>query len=304
MRNISAIATTMICMVASALNAQGAPLVFGSKTEVVNLSVSVSDKKNRYVDNLTVTDFVVYENSVEQKIVIFERQQLPIQAIILLDTSPSMNLAFKNARAAAAGFIDTLRPEDRASIKMFDRIVMTLQDFTNDHDLLKKGLMHISHGDTTRLYEAVRSALHDFGPPNPNQRRIIILITDGEDIDSSSSAEMALADATRSDVSFYCIMTPTGDKSRGHLPIFEQAYNFLTALSNNTGGRSWAIFEKINMRLAYQILARELKMQYRIGYAVEHPKDPGPDREIKVLVRGQHEYTLRYRNHYTFSRRP
>lgn len=323
MRMFNAIATAVMCIVAPALTlpvrqasaqeATRSPLEFPVEANAVNLSVSVTDNGGNPIQGLTRDDFVVYENSVRQDIVIFEPQELPLRVILLVDVSPSLSYMSQEARKAAESFIEVLRPQDQAAVKAFSSVVFTLQELTDDHALLKEAIEGIATQEKqpTKLYDAVYTIAREFGVTAPSilERRIVILVTDGEDLyipeerrfASRNSAEGALQAAERSGITFYPIMIPNPIIAPWHpRELTETASEFLNELRRRTYGTSVGHVEgRFTVDDAYRTIRRDLETRYRIGYIPTHQRDPGPDRNIIVQIKGSFDrYALNYRKQY------
>ena len=118
---------------------------FGVGIEVINLNVSVTDGRNRYVTDLTQSDFSIFEDGVKQKVTLFTHENLPISLVLMLDTSASMDEKIETAQQAAIRFVGTLKDTDRAQIVQFNDRATVLQDFTSETALLED--CHPPHRD-------------------------------------------------------------------------------------------------------------------------------------------------------------
>src|SRR5262249_599049 len=122
---------------AQAPRATPRPPVFGAGIEVINLNVSVTDARGRYIPELRKDDFAVLEEGVRQDLSIFNHEDIPISLVVMIDTSASMDEKLATARAAAIRFVGTLRAQDNAQIMQFNDRTTILQDFVADHALLE-----------------------------------------------------------------------------------------------------------------------------------------------------------------------
>jgi VWFA-related protein len=171
--------------------AAAAAQVYRGGTDVVLLSVTVTDAGNRHVPGLAREDFRVYEDGVPQEVVHFSSQPEPISLSLLIDSSTSMELGNKLALAqqAASGFVNRLKPDDVAQILDFDSQTKILAPFTGDKAVLDLALRQIRAGGSTSLYNAIYTALSELrrvrGQFGAGARRHgIILLSDGEDTSS------------------------------------------------------------------------------------------------------------------------
>ena len=165
--------------------------VYRGGTDVVLLSVTVSDNAGHHVPGLTGQDFHIFEDNVLQDISHFSDQPEPISLSLLIDTSNSMESQNKLglAQQAANGFVARLGPKDVAQIVDFDSQTKILMPFTGDKDALARGLKLAKPGGSTSLYNALYTALSDLkrlrrASTAELRRQAIILLSDGEDTSS------------------------------------------------------------------------------------------------------------------------
>src|SRR5207344_1789292 len=113
---------------------------FEAGIEVINLNVSVTDPRNRYVTDLAEKDFAIFEDGIRQELSLFTHENLPISLVLMIDTSASMDEKLPVAQAAAIRFIKTLRPQDLAQVVQFNDRATALQDFTSDQAALEAAI--------------------------------------------------------------------------------------------------------------------------------------------------------------------
>jgi len=269
-------------------------------TNLISVPVIVSDRAGHYVPNLRKQDFKLYDNSVEQKIAFFDAGAEPLNVVLLLDTSRSTRGVRDDIKNAARDFLRALRPKDRAMVISFDKEVRQLCPLTNDRKMLETAIKQtaVSQYFGTLLDDAVLETTKTVLPPVTG-RKAIILLTDGEDGGSQIDAKDLLAYESEVDAMIYPIyyeaFLHTG--SGGLLPrlrgIFggsEQkrpqqkeraaaAIAFLTKLSEVTGGRFFSS-SATNLREAFDLIARELRYQYRLGF---YPSEAAPGGSLRTL---------------------
>src|SRR6185503_8885945 len=151
-------------------------------TDLVVLNVTVTDKGGQYVKNLKVTDFKIFEDGVEVQanmIASFSLQESPYAAVVLLDSSGSMEARFSLARSAAIRFLDGLRPEDVAAVYRFDSKVERVQDFSSERDLAPTAFTICGYGMTT-LNDAIVEAYNTLAS-RTEARKAIVILSDGMD---------------------------------------------------------------------------------------------------------------------------
>src|SRR5688572_20436370 len=139
------------------------PRVFRSGSALVALNVTVQDKGSKYVAGLQPDDFAIYEDGVKQNVQFFESTSVPLDLIVLIDTSSSMSDTIGTVHEAASGFLKSLRAGDRGAVVAFADSVTVLQPLTSDPALLEKAVRSTVARGSTSLNNAVYIALKQFG---------------------------------------------------------------------------------------------------------------------------------------------
>lgn len=278
----------LLALLFAAAGLQQPPLVFGTHSDLVNINITVTDAAtHEYMADLEASDFTVFEHGARQSIAVFHRQMLPIDLVLMVDVSNSMDRLLTREEEAAAGFIATLRPQDRARIVAFGAVTNVLQDWTSDHAALITGIQAMRIGGDTRLYNALsvigRELQHH--APEEDRVRVIIILTDGLDTGSLLTDDQAINDLARSGALVYPIELPQ-DASSGYAysEAARQAHLFLSRTAQGTGGRLSVLHTLRDLTGAYDSIAQELRMQYRIGYVPLNTNRDGAWRTISVLV--------------------
>jgi VWFA-related protein len=244
--------------------------------------MSVTDKKNRLVTDLTKDDFRIFEGGRPQDIRFFSREtDLPLRIGILIDTSNSIRDRLRFEQEAAVDFLNaTVRPgKDLVFVVSFDVETQLVQDYTDDIEKLSDAIRGLQAGGVTSLYDAIffscREKLLFFPPPEPYLRRVMIIISDGQDNQSEHTREEALAMAQRAEVTIYTISTNrTGLEGRGD--------KVLRRLADETGGRAFFPFEAGDLAANFQEIARELRSQYSLAYVSTNTAHDGTFRNITI----------------------
>lgn len=252
------------------------------KVELVNVLLTVTDKKNRLVINLTKDDFRVLEDNTPQTVRFFSRESnLPLRIGVLIDTSNSIRERLRFEEEAAVDFLDTaLRPgKDLAFVLAFDVESQLVQDYTDDMEKLAKAIRGLQAGGGTGLYDAIYNSCKEkmliFPPPEPYLRRVVIVISDGLDNQSEHTREEALAMAQRGEVTLFAISTNrSGLAARGD--------KVLKHLAEQTGGRAFFPFEAADLAANFQEIARELRSQYSLAYVSTNQARDGTFRNITI----------------------
>jgi Ca-activated chloride channel family protein len=275
---------------AATLSAQSAQ-VFRGGTDVVLLSVTVTDASGRHAAGLSKDDFYVFEDGVAQTITHFAAQAEPVSLSLLIDSSISMELDSRMALAqrAAIGFINRLGPADIAQVVDFDTQTRVLAPFTSDKAVLEKAVRQIKPGGATSLYNAIYTSLselrneardsHDKGP----RRRAIVLLSDGEDTRSILPYEEVLDLGRRTDVNVYAVAMAAQDSARSS--GWNEAQFVLKSLTRDAGGRVFFVTDPEQLPAIYQQIWEELAHQYSVGYISRNTKRDAAWRRVTVQVR-------------------
>lgn len=233
-----------------------------------NVLFTVVDKKNRLVTNLNKDDFSVNEDGKPQKILFFGREtNLPLRVGILIDTSNSIRMRLRFEQEAAIDFLyDSIRPDtDKAFVVGFDVEPVMVQDYTDDLDKLRQAISSLQAGGGTGLYDAIFYACREkmiYTPaPQPYLRRVLIIVSDGQDNFSQHSRDEALSMAQKAEATIYAISTNwTGVGTRGD--------KVLKYLAEETGGRAFFPVQASDMAGEFKRIASELRSQYSLAYAI------------------------------------
>lgn len=260
---------------------------FRAGVDLVSLNVTVTDRDSRYVTDIDVDRFQVYEDGALQDVSFFSRTQLPIALSLLMDTSASMTEKMETAQLAAVGFAERLRDEDLASVIDFDSRVDIRQGFTNARDELAAAIRRTSAGGSTSLYNAIYIALKELGKIAPAtagdiRREAIVVLSDGEDTSSLVDFDEVLELAKRSDTIIYSIGLRSRDirTRRG----FREADFVLRQLAQETGGRAFFPQRAEDLAAIYRQISDELSSQYTLGYTSKNPMRDGRWRRLVVRV--------------------
>jgi Ca-activated chloride channel homolog len=246
-------------------------------SSIVVLNASIKDSTGRHVGGLKQSQFTVFEDGVEQKIEFFSAEETPFAAVILLDTSGSMEERVSLARSAAMRFLDGLRVSDAASIYRFDSKVVLVQDFSNSRDS-NQSVFDVKAQGMTRMNDAIFEAAVELSK-RPEKRRAIIVLSDGQDNMSKRSNDKALKAALEADAVVYTIdMSPIGDSKR------VQNQGPLKNLAEKTGGTFVSTPGGAAMREAFAKIVEELGVQYTLGYSPQNTKKDGKWRALDLRV--------------------
>ena len=251
-------------------------------TDLVVLNVTVTDKSGQYVKGLKASDFKVYEDGVEVQpnmIASFSVQESPYAAVVLLDSSGSMEARFSLARSAAIRFLDGLRPEDVAAVYKFDTKVERVQEFSGGRDLAPIAYAIHAKGMTT-LNDAIVTASKSLAE-RPEVRKAIVVLSDGMDTFSKASNDKAVESALAVGANIYAVDMSSlemGGSAR------RQSALSLKGFAEKTGGKFIETPGGPALRDAFTGIADELGHQYTIAYRPVNKKRDGKWRTLEVKV--------------------
>ena len=288
-RALHCFVTALAVSAAAASAQQPDQPAFRSGVDLVRLNVTVSDGNNRYVTDLAVEEFQVFEDGAMQDISFYTRTQLPISLALLMDTSASMAEKMATAQQAAIGFAERLRAEDLASVIDFDSRVEILHEFTDSIEALTSAILRTSAGGSTSLYNAIYISLKELAKIGATvsveqeiRRQAIVMLSDGEDTSSLVGFDEVLELAKRSDTIIYSIGLRSEDirTRRG----FREADFILRQLAQETGGRAFFPEQVEDLPEIYQRISDELSSQYTLAYTSKNPVQDGQWRRVVVRV--------------------
>jgi VWFA-related protein len=263
----------------------------------VNILFTVTDKRGRFITDLTKNDFEVVDNKKQQSIMEFTAEtDLPLRMAILVDTSNSIRDRFRFIQEAAVEFVNSVvRPrQDRALIVSFDTQAELVAELSDDPEMLAKNIRDLRPGGGTSLYDAIFYASRDklaVDQPRHKYRRAMIILSDGEDNLSRVTRDQALEMAQKADVVIYSISTnitrieTDGDK-------------VLKYLASETGGQAFFPFKVEDPSQNFENIANEPRHQYNIFYRPEPLKTDGLYHEVTLKVKGRKDFVVRCRKGY------
>jgi VWFA-related protein len=264
-------------------------------TDLVVLNVTVTDSEGRYVHGLRRTDFKLFEDGREQTvdtIASFNDEETPFAAVVLLDTSGSMESRLSLARSAAIRFLNGLRSEDVAAIYSFDAKIEQVQDFSPSRDLAPVAFNIHARG-MTALNDAIIRASRELSQ-REEKRKAIIVLSDGMDTYSKASAGKALESALAIGATIYTVdMSATGGAATRN----NQSAAALREFASKSGGRFVSTPGGPALRDAFSSIVAELGNQYTISYRPLNRTRDGRWRSIEVKL-SKPEATARTRKGY------
>ena len=280
-----------------ALGALSAALLtaqFRSDTRLVVLHASVTDHKGKLVTNLDRNAFKIFENGRPQQVKIFRREDVPVSLGILIDDSGSMMSKRARVEAAALAMVRESNPQDEVFIVNFNDDAFLDVPFTSDMHKLEQGLARIDSRGGTAMRDAINMSLDYIGKQAKKDKKVLMVITDGNDNASNVSLEKVVSRSNQADTLVYAIGLFT-DEEKHEATKARRALNELTTA---TGGLAFYPKEINDVQSQAVEIAHDIRSQYTIAYEPSLQQLDGSYRQIKVVVDGPGKPTVRTRSGY------
>jgi Ca-activated chloride channel homolog len=285
---------------------------------LVDVLFTVLNRRNKLVPDLEKENFKVFDNNTQQTIRFFTRQtDLPLRIGMLLDTSNSIRDRLKFEQDAATNFVYSVlrRNKDAAFVMTFDDEPQILQDFTSEADKLRDQIVNTRAGGGTAIYDAVYQACekqlsHPPRPPGDQPdivRRVMILISDGDDNLSTHTRAEAIEMAQRFSVVIYAISTSTQwvslsqtdpEKMADRKTHKTEGDQILEHLAEETGGRAFFPYHVDDLDQSFQDIGDELRNQYSIAYNPANYVADGKYHKIRIETPEHKGFQVRARRGY------
>ena len=270
------------------------PNTGGFKLKVdVNLVVveaTVRDERGQVVDNLKRENFRIYEDGVEQQIVQFSRDELPLAVALVLDRSGSMGPVLRQVRDAAYDTLSQLKPNDEVALFAFASSSKRLEDLTTDRQRIADDIAGIYAGGSTDITDALFDATLYLGRAAPNRRHAVILISDNDaTVQGFASEKDVIRMALETETSIYSIKVKAGGASRAlnlplALPNALPGTGSVPKMARETGGEVIDTHISGSVQSAMATVIARLKQRYTLGYSSTNRQRDGSFRQIDVRV--------------------
>lgn len=276
--------------------AQGSKIV--SNVELVVLRATVLDQKGNFVPGIPGDAFHVYEDHVEQKLSIAKQEDVPVSMGLVIDNSGSMRDKRAKVNAAALTLVQASNPSDEAFVVNFndDYYLDTEHDFTADINEMKQALERIDARGSTALYDAVIGSLDHLRKAH-RDKKVLLVVTDGEDNESRHKLEDVIQEAEKSDALIYTIGLLNEESKRSA----RNARKALLDMSEATGGMAFFPEAVGDTEAICQQIAHDIRNQYTLGYYPTNAKRDGTFRAVRVEItppRGRGKLSVRTRAGY------
>ena len=241
------------------------------------LHATVVDDKQHIVTNLDKGDFNVFEDGRPQTISSFRHEDIPVAMGIVVDNSGSMREKRQKVNAAALNLVRSSNPNDEVFIVNFNDEYYLDQDFTSNINKLREGLEKIEARGGTALYDAVVASADHLKKDAKREKKVILVVTDGEDNESSETLEQAVRRLqAEGGPTVYAIGILEKEEHPKH------AKRALQIMSERTGGIAFFPQTLDEVDAISRTVAHDIRTQYTIGYKPTTPKDAGGYRQVKV----------------------
>jgi len=273
---------------------------FSSESRLVPLNVTVVDKSGHRITNLPESAFTVFENGVPQPIKIFKREDVPVSMGLIIDNSGSMRDKRQSVEAAALALVKDSNPQDEVFVVNFndEAYLDTCQGtssncFTSDIKVMQQALTRIDSRGGTAMRDAIRMSIDEL-KKGKRDKKVLLVVTDGNDNASLVSLENLVRAAQQNDVLVYAI----GLLSEEDKKDARKARRALDLLVESTGGQAFYPKDLSEVdKIAHEV-AHDIRNQYTIAYTPLNEALDGTYRTIKVAVKAAGNPSVRTRNGY------
>jgi VWFA-related protein len=267
--------------------------VIKRQVQEVVIHATVVDKEQRMVTDLDRNAFKVFEDGQTQNITSFRHEDIPVALGIVIDNSGSMREKREKVNKAALNLVRASNPEDQVFVVNFNDEYFLDQDFTSDINKLREALEKVEARGGTALYDAVVASA-DQSKNSPLQKKVLLVVTDGEDTASRESLEQAVKRIQQENgPTVYAIAILGEERQR-------RTRRVLTTICERTGGIAFFPKTVDEVDEISRQVAHDIRNQYTIGYKPTNPKSAGGYRTIRVEAdaRGHGKLTVRTRSGY------
>jgi Ca-activated chloride channel family protein len=263
------------------LNDQGI-FVFKKEADEVMLHASVIDDRQHIVTNLDKAAFTVFEDGKPQSIVSFHHVDIPVAMGIVIDNSGSMREKRNKVNQAALNLVRSSNPQDEVFVVNFNDEQYLDQDFTNNLLKLKEALEKIDARGGTAMYDAVVASGDHLKQNARLEKKVIFLVTDGEDNASSETLEQAIKQLQQENGPSVYAIGILGDEEHP-----KRARKALQIIADRTGGIAFFPRTLDEVDEISRTIASDIRNQYAIGYKPTTPKQAGNFRQIRVEAKSK-----------------
>ncbi len=268
---LSAVASVVLC---------GQEVTFKSDTRLVVLNVSVFDQAGKVVRDLGKSQFTVYENGEKQTVNVFRQDDVPISLGLIIDTSASMTDKRDRVASAALAMVKASNAEDEVFIINFNEHAVLAEEFTNDIKDLERALRDLDAKGETAMRDALLLGTEHLRHRAHRDKKVLLVVTDGEDNSSSETQAHLVQAAQQNDVIIFAIGLLGAEEPASAARARKQ----LDELTAQTGGRSWFPNDVAEIANITPEIAHEIRNQYILAYTPTNLAADGSFRKVRVEV--------------------
>jgi Ca-activated chloride channel homolog len=270
------------------------PAVFSTDTRLKVLHATVFDKSGKFVTNLPQSAFQVYEDGKLQAIKVFKREDIPVSMGIVVDNSGSMRDKRQKVESAALALVQESNHDDEVFIVNFNDEAYLDTEFTSDIKEMQQGLTKIDSRGGTAMRDAIRMSIDHLKEKGKKDKRVLLVVTDGNDNASQVSLETTVRAAQDTETIVFAIGLLSEEERREA----GKAKRALMTLTEATGGQAFFPRDVGEVeRIAHQV-ARDLRNQYTIAYSPSNSALDGTYRQVKVIANGPNHPVVRTQSGY------
>lgn len=275
MRSKCVISFTVACLAAF-----GQEATFRTDTRLVVLNVSVFDQEGKVVKDLPKSAFTVYENGEKQTLTVFRQEDVPISLGLIIDNSASMTDKRDRVASAALALVKASNPQDEVFIIHFNEHAVLARDFTSNVKELEDALRDIESRGETAMRDALRLGIEHLLHHARRDKKVLVVVTDGEDNSSIETQAHLVQVAQQNDVIIYAVGLLGAEEPASAARARKQ----LTELTAQTGGQAWFPDDVAEIANITPQIAHEIRNQYILAYTPSNLAADGGFRKIRVDV--------------------
>jgi len=293
-RNIGLVLLAGIALAQAPPASQDDVPTYRTDARLVLLHASVVDKNGKLVTNIPQSAFKIFEDGVEQPLRLFRREDVPVSMGIIVDNSGSMTSKRSRVAAAALELVKQSNPDDEVFIVNFNDDTHFDQPLTNDVKKMEAALARMEARGGTAMRDALSKSINYVKKNGKKDKKVLVVITDGNDNSSDITLEQVLRQAQNSEVLIYAIGLLNEEEAREA----RSAKKALKTLVDASGGMDYYPKSTSDVQEITPRVAHEIRNQYILGYTSSNQVMDGSFRQIKVTVTGFGRPTVRTRNGY------
>ncbi len=256
------------------------------ETDLVVLHATVTNQSGRPIADLQKEHFRVLEDNVPQQLKVFKREDIPVSVGLLVDNSGSMRDKRRGVSTAAMKFVRSSNPQDEVFVVNFNDESYLDTDFTDSITLLEEALERIDSRGGTAFYDAVHLALEHLTEKGSWDKKVLILLTDGEDNASRVTLEQLVRTIQRSNVMIYTVGLLGGESSRS----MRRAKRALESIAKASGGSTFFPKNLEDVQVVANDIAADIRNQYVLAYTPTNSILDGKFRKVEVKLAAPRRY--------------